>query len=120
MTIHKSKGLEFPIVILLSLDEKRFPREFKEKKESYHTPISFLKYKNFTSKEEEIIEYGQEEERIVYVAMTRAQDTLILSNLIKKSCEFNKLNEELKEELSEIEKKISYKKYQKDILKFKI
>ena len=32
MTIHKSKGLEFPIVILLSLDEKRFPREFKEKK----------------------------------------------------------------------------------------
>ena len=52
--------------------------------------------------------------------MTRAQDTLILSNLIKKSSEFNKLNEELKEELSEIEKKISYKKYQKDILKFKI
>ena len=37
--------------------------------------------------------------------MTRAQDTLILSNLIKKSSEFNKLNEELKEELSEIEKK---------------
>ncbi len=105
MTIHKSKGLEFPIVILLSLDEKRFPREFKEKKESYHTPISFLEYKNFTSKEEEIIEYDQEEERIVYVAMTRAQDTLILSNLIKKSSEFNKLNEELKEELSEIEKK---------------
>lgn len=132
MTVHKSKGLEFPVVILLSLEKNKFPGEFKERgeridrirfrkgfnviKKLYPTPYSFLEYKNFNSKEEEISEYNQEEERIVYVAMTRAQDTLILSNLINIFPKFE-FNEELKKELSELEKKDIIKEMPKGPLK---
>lgn len=105
MTVHKSKGLEFPVVILLSLNETRFPKEYKEKHERFFTPNSCLDYKNFDSKEEEIKEYDEEEERIVYVAMTRAQDILVLSNLIKKTPALEELKDELKVNLSEIEKR---------------
>lgn len=104
MTVHKSKGLEFPVVILLSLNEKGFPKEYKERQDRFFTPNFCLDYKNL-SEEEEIQEYIEEEDRIVYVAMTRAQDMLVLSNLIKKSEEFEKLKDKLKGELSEIEKR---------------
>ncbi len=104
MTVHKSKGLEFPVVILLSLNEMKFPKEYKERHDRFFTPNSCLDYKNLDG-EEEIQEYIEEEDRIVYVAMTRAQDILILSNLIKKNDEFEELKDKLKEELSEIEKR---------------
>ena len=104
MTVHKSKGLEFPVVILLSLNEKKFPKEYKERKERFFTPNSCLEYKNLEG-EEEITEYLEEEDRIVYVAMTRAQDILILSNLINKNDEFEELKCQLSDELSEIEKR---------------
>lgn len=104
MTVHKSKGLEFPVVILLSLNEKKFPKEYIERHDRFFTPNSCLDYKNLDG-EEEIQEYIEEEDRIVYVAMTRAQDILILSNLIKKSEEFEDLKYRLKEDLSEIEKR---------------
>jgi|GEM_PF-3025165 len=104
MTVHKSKGLEFPVVILLSLNEKKFPKEYVERHERFFTPNSCLDYKNMNM-EEEIQEYNEEEDRIVYVAMTRAQDILILSNLINKDEEFQELKSELKEDLSEIEKR---------------
>lgn len=104
MTVHKSKGLEFPIVILLSLNETKFPKEFKESHEKFFTPNFCLDYKNFDTMEEEIKEYDEEEERIVYVAMTRAQDILILSNLIKETPALEELKEDLKGNLSNIEK----------------
>lgn len=104
MTVHKSKGLEFPVVILLSLNETKFPKEYKERHDRFFTPNSCLDYKNLDG-EEEIREYIEEEDRIVYVAMTRAQDILILSNLIKKNDEFDELKDKLKDDLSEIEKK---------------
>lgn len=93
MTIHKSKGLEFPVAIVLSLskpgDKKRttgFPKKFFNPAESnyihmkatYYTPFEYLKYKNLDIVEEERAHY-LEEERIIYVAMTRAEDMLILS-----------------------------------------
>ena len=105
MTVHKAKGLEFPVVILLSLNESKFPKEFKERREKFFTPNSCLDYKNFDSLSEEIKEYDEEEERIVYVAMTRAQDILILSNLINKNPALEELKENLKADLSEIEKR---------------
>ena len=138
MTVHKSKGLEFPVVILLSLNKFHFPKRFIEDwdillsinlrkysleklnhMELYPTPNYYLEYKNFKSEEEERRAHDQEEERIIYVAMTRAQDTLILSNLLYKSSNLNKLNEELKEELSEIEKKDIIKKMPKGHYKIK-
>ena len=105
MTVHKSKGLEFPVVILLSLNETKFPKEFKESHEKFFTPNFCLEYKNFDSMEEEMKEYDEEEERIVYVAMTRAQDILILSNLINKTPALEELKENLKGDLSIIEKR---------------
>ncbi|MCQ2971658.1 MAG: ATP-dependent helicase [archaeon] len=109
MTVHKSKGLEFPVVILASLNEKGFPLEFKEPnpengyingKPVYYTPDSIFRYSKFEidedglspeeiekiKKEKEKEAHISEEERIIYVAMTRAQDTLILSSIVK-DCE---------------------------------
>ena len=103
MTVHKSKGLEFPVVVLLSLNEKSFPKEYKDRHDRFFTPNSCLDYKNM-SEEEAIRDYIEEEDRIVYVAMTRAQDILVLSNLIKKSEEFDELKGRLNDDLSEIEK----------------
>ena len=103
MTVHKSKGLEFPVVILLSLNEKRFPKEYVDRHDRFFTPNSCLNYKNL-NEEETIREYIDEEDRIVFVAMTRAQDILILSNLINENEELDKLKYKLKDDLSEIEK----------------
>ncbi len=59
MTVHTSKGLEFPIVFVVGLEETLFP--------SIH---------NFIEDEKEI----EEERRLCYVAVTRAQDELYLSS----------------------------------------
>ncbi|ADC47034.1 ATP-dependent DNA helicase UvrD/REP family [Methanobrevibacter ruminantium M1] len=104
MTVHKSKGLEFPVVILLSLNHKKFPSQYKDEYDRFYTPNSCLEYKNYDSKEEEIQDYLEEEDRIVYVAMTRAQDILVLSNLIKETPELEGLKAELNDNLSQIEK----------------
>ena len=90
MTVHKSKGLEFPAVILAGLHGKNFPVSYENPSlsskvkgsPSYFTPFEFLEYKEgvFESEVEKSL-FEMEEDRIIYVAMTRAQDILILSNL---------------------------------------
>lgn len=91
MTVHKSKGLEFPVVILASMSQDKFPLKFKEQNPEngyingspvYYTPIDCLEYRNFESMEEEAEAHNWEEERVIYVAMTRAEDTLILSSIV--------------------------------------
>lgn len=83
MTVHKAKGLEYPVVITASLKENKFPIVFRDSRgddldrPSYPTPNKFLKYK--MSEEDEIKALNHEEERIVYVANTRAEELLILS-----------------------------------------
>ena len=83
MTVHKAKGLEYPVVITASLKENKFPIVFRNNRKddferpSYPTPNRFLKYK--MSEEDEINALNHEEERIVYVANTRAEELLILS-----------------------------------------
>lgn len=94
MTVHKAKGLEFPVVIVGSLKEGKFPMDFKDPNPDsgwsfiggkmrpvYYTPNDCLEYIPFETIEEEIKAHDEEEERIIYVAMTRAEDTLILSTL---------------------------------------
>lgn len=94
MTVHKAKGLQFPIVIVASLEEGKFPMSFKnpnlesgyafisgKMRPIYYTPNDCLEYKPFESIDEEIMAHEREEERIIYVAITRAQDTLILSTI---------------------------------------
>lgn len=61
MSVHTSKGLEFPVVIIMSLEEGIFPSE------------------------KSCNDMGMEEERrLFYVAMTRARDQLILSRSVSR------------------------------------
>ena len=72
MTIHASKGLEFPVVFLVNLVSQRFPST--EKGESLPIPDSLIK---------EILPGGdyhlQEERRLCYVGLTRAKSRLFLT-----------------------------------------
>ncbi|MDO5859856.1 ATP-dependent DNA helicase [Methanobrevibacter sp.] len=95
MTIHKSKGLEFPVVIIPSLKKDKFPMKYIDPnpksgwtfgKPVYYTPDDCLKYPKFDEEIGPEKSHEMEEERIIYVAMTRAEDTLILSTL-EDNCE---------------------------------
>ncbi|MEI6533291.1 MAG: ATP-dependent DNA helicase [Candidatus Roizmanbacteria bacterium] len=72
MTIHGSKGLEFPVVFISSLIQGRFPTY--EKKDPIAIPSELIK---------ETLPEGdyhlQEERRLFYVAMTRAKEKLYLT-----------------------------------------
>ena len=73
MTVHKAKGLEFPVVFLPGLVADRFPA--RSRREPLALPIELV---------DEVLPEGdghlQEERRLFYVAMTRARDELILSH----------------------------------------
>ena len=85
MTVHKSKGLEFPVVIMAALRDNGFPVGFRDPEESKtvdYTPDEYLTYSRY---EDDDIEnaHNEEEERIIYVAKTRAEDELIFSSIVK-------------------------------------
>ncbi len=95
MSIHKSKGLEFPVVIIAGLG-KRFNRRDLQKKMLLHRTLGFgplyvdpdLRIKRQTLarvaiREKLKLESLSEEMRILYVAMTRAQQRLILTGTVK-------------------------------------
>ena len=87
MTVHKAKGLEFPVTIVSSLNEYNFPlaprdpmreKDNINKDDTFYTPNKFLEYKDCSEADE--VNLGlAEENRVIYVAMTRAQDILVLS-----------------------------------------
>lgn len=71
LTVHKAKGLEFPIVFMVSLIADRFPG--RARKEKIPIPDEILK---------ETLPEGenfQEERRLFYVGMTRAKKLLYLT-----------------------------------------
>ena len=72
LTIHSSKGLEFPVVFLVNLVSLRFPT--RERREQIPVPVNLIK---------EILPVGdyhlQEERRLFYVGMTRARDRLFFT-----------------------------------------
>ncbi|MBI3620641.1 MAG: UvrD-helicase domain-containing protein [Nitrospirae bacterium] len=73
MTIHKAKGLEFPVVFLVSLVEQRFPS--RDRADAIELPRELIK---------DLLPEGdihlQEERRLFYVGMTRARDELFLTS----------------------------------------
>lgn len=72
LTIHSSKGLEFPVVFVVNLVTQRFPT--RERKEQIPIPQALIR---------EVLPDGDqnisEERRLFYVAMTRAKDKLYLT-----------------------------------------
>lgn len=91
MTIHQSKGLEFPVVIIPSFKKDKFPMEYIDPnpesgwifgKPTYYTPDDCLNYPKFDEEYGPEESHKMEEERVIYVAMTRAQDVLILSSIV--------------------------------------
>ena len=73
LTVHKAKGLEFPVVFMIGLIDGRFPA--RSRREPLGLPTELLR---------EVLPEGdarlQEERRLFYVGMTRARDELILSH----------------------------------------
>ena len=62
MTLHSAKGLEFPLVVIAGLEEGLFPH----------------------SRSSEDVEELEEERRLCYVGMTRAQSQLILTSAARR------------------------------------
>ena len=90
MTIHKSKGLEFPVVILAGLGRKWNTKDL-DRRILLHRKLGigadaidsqhYLKYPSMTKsvlRHQLLREMAAEEMRLLYVAMTRAKSQLIL------------------------------------------
>lgn len=90
MTIHKSKGLEFPIVILGSMDKQFNLRDLTQKyllhkdfgfATKFIDPIKRLSYTTLyyeAVKRLKLREQLAEEMRVLYVALTRAKEKLVM------------------------------------------
>ncbi len=110
LTVHGSKGLEFPVVILTNLINGRFPTQ--KRSEPIPIPDSLIKE---TLPEGDF--YLQEERRLFYVGITRAMDRAFLSaaELYGEGKRKRKISPFVFETLGreEIEKKLSIKKDEK-------
>jgi DNA helicase-2/ATP-dependent DNA helicase PcrA len=75
MTIHQSKGKEFPVVFVADVSENHLPLRYREKK--FFVPDDMAHSVGSTKDEREL--YRDEERRLLYVAMTRAMFNLYLT-----------------------------------------
>ncbi len=75
VTIHKAKGLEWPVVYLVGLVDGRFPA--RGRREQLAVPDGLLRG-TFPVGDAQV----QEERRLFYVGMTRARDELLLSHAL--------------------------------------
>jgi len=76
LTVHGSKGLEFPVVFLVNLVSQRFPSQ--NRSDAIPIPEELIKEtlgENFSESNSHL----QEERRLFYVGATRAQEKLYLS-----------------------------------------
>lgn len=73
LTIHKAKGLEWPIVYIADCTEGSFP--LRESFRGLHLPTGLV-----SAHESAADDHMAEERRLMYVAMTRAKDELILTH----------------------------------------
>ena len=88
MTIHTAKGLEFPVVFVIGLDDEMGggkSEAVKMKEMENQVKVVYLPDSDFRKTDLEYLEFGEkeseEEKRILYVALTRARDILVLSGV---------------------------------------
>ena len=89
LTVHQSKGLEFPIVIIPFLRSGSFPIRLNKSKTINELPMT---WKHWSTEELISVEkfHLQEERRIFHVACTRAKDELYLFGPSKAQSIFTK------------------------------
>jgi DNA helicase-2/ATP-dependent DNA helicase PcrA len=73
LTVHKAKGLEFPVVFLVGCVEQKFP--LRARRDALELPADLLPEAPLGGDP-----HLQEERRLFYVAMTRAKEELILTS----------------------------------------
>jgi len=90
MTIHKSKGLEFPVVILGAMDKQFNQMDLRQKyllhkdlgfASKYIDPVKRITYPTLfyhALQQEKLRELLAEEMRVLYVALTRAKEKLVM------------------------------------------
>lgn len=71
-TVHKAKGLEWPIVFVPCVSANRFPSRNTGKAQNWHVPLDLFDRVRYEGTE-------NDERRLFYVAMTRARDWLSIS-----------------------------------------
>jgi DNA helicase-2/ATP-dependent DNA helicase PcrA len=73
LTVHKAKGLEFPVVFMVNLVQDKFP--LRRRREALEIPVALIK---------DVLPSGdfhlQEERRLAYVGMTRAMRELYFTS----------------------------------------
>lgn len=72
LTVHKSKGKEYPVVFVVDMVKDKFPLSYRAKPFSVPNDLA----KGLKTGDEEKALFLQEERRLCYVAMTRAQERL--------------------------------------------
>jgi ATP-dependent exoDNAse (exonuclease V) beta subunit len=86
MTVHASKGLEFPVVFLVNLargvSQRRHPIRVRLDHAGDGASVSVESFLSEADTLEPAIE-REETKRLLYVALTRARDVLYLSTLLK-------------------------------------
>ncbi len=98
MTIHKSKGLEFPVVFMAGAfqwrEGKKFPEHVFNSVDEKGNPLMWLSYRAMTNKTFTEIEHEEllEGLRLVYVGLTRASQRLVLPFLMRNKPESRDIN----------------------------
>jgi len=75
MTVHGSKGLEFPVVFMINLVSARFPTN--NRRDVFEVPMELIK--EYVGELSEREEHLAEERRLFYVGSTRAKELLYLT-----------------------------------------
>lgn len=76
MTVHKSKGKEFPIVFIPDMSERKFPLQYREK--PFQVPSELLSGRSAEPNSKEA--YYAEEQRLFYVSATRAMNKIYITS----------------------------------------